>query len=308
MKKLILLILIISSIFCSAQRTFKIIIIDAETSKPMAKKWFTVLKNGDEYVTFTHTDSNGIGTFQIRNYDSVATYQAEIVNRWDNAIKSGIHDISAIKNSQPVIKVIAVASSMPFACGERVYLPYRPKEPYSIKDLPKRVQIKVKSLFINRVGEKFYNRLILNGGQIIDIKRLYTVVPSAIFWERVPPIYSLCFSILDSSKHSSLYSFILNLDEKGKVIGEIELPDIKHNSFRSWIIPLEEAKQIAIANNFYDKYTNVKSRYYPKAGSIVWEFEQIEPGEGTKNRTLLLIDASNGSIVAKLTSKVEVMY
>lgn len=308
MKKLLLLILIISSVLCSAQRTFKITLIDAKTSKPMAKKWFTVLKNRDEYITFTHTDSNGIGTFQIRGYDSTATYQAEIVNRWDNAIKSGMYDITEIKNGQSIIKVQPVEASMPFGCGEVMYPSYRPKEPYSIHDLPEDIQRKVKTLLINRTGEKFYHRLILNGGQVINLKRLYAVVPSAKLWKYVPPIYSLCFTILDSTKHSSLYSFILKLDKQGNVIGEIELPDIKHNTSKSTIITMEAAKQIAAANNFYDVYTNVKSRYYSKTGAIVWEVEQTDPGEGTKERRILFIDASNGSVLAKLTTQIEVMY
>ncbi len=274
----------------------------------MAKKWFTVLKNEDEYVTFTHTDTNGLGSFQIRNYDSTATYQAEIVNRWNNAIKSGIYDITAIKNSQPLVKVQPVEASMPFGCGEIIYPSYRPKEPYSIHDLPEDIQRKVKTLFINRVGEKFYNRLILNGGQVVNLTRLYAVVPSAKSWKYVPPIYSLCFTILDNTKHISLYSFILKLNKQGNVIGEIELPNIKQNPSKSQIITLDEAKQIAVANNFYNKYTDVKTVYYPATDSIVWKFEQLEPGEGTRDQKQLLIDASNGSVVAKLTTKVEVMY
>lgn len=71
---------------------------------------------------------------------------------------------------------------------------------------------------------------------------------------------------------------------------------------------MDEAKQIATENNFYNKYTNVNSCYYKKLDSVVWVFEQQESGEGTRDLTKLFINAHTGAIVDKVTSKVEVMY
>lgn len=308
MKTFFLSILFILPFAAIAQRTFKFSLISTETGKPMAKKWVTILKDKDRWINFVHSDSLGIVTFSTSNYDSTATYQVEIVNRWENSVQAGMFDITGIKNSQPVIKLTPEAYSMPYACSTRIYSGYQPKDPYSINELPLNIQVKVKSYLLERVGKDFYKKLVLNGGEIIDIERLYAVNPSARSWESVPPIYSLCFIVWDSLKLSSSYSFILNLNQKGALLGIVELPDIKHNSTKAKIMTMNEAKKIAIANNFYDKYTNVNSCYYKKIDSIVWVFEQTEPGEGTRNLTKLLINAHTGAIIDKVSSKVEVRY
>jgi hypothetical protein len=309
MKIFFLSILFILPFTAIAQRTFKFSLISAETGKPMSKKWLTLLKDKDQYIDDVHSDSLGIVAFSIRNYDSTATYQVEIVNRWGNSVQAGMFDITEIKNSQPVIKLIPTAYSMPFGCGTRIYSGgYRPKEPYSIDELPLNIQVNLQSYLLARVGKEFYKKLVLNGGEIVDLGRLYIVDPSARSWESVPPIYSLCFMVWDSLKRSSSYNFILNLDQKGTLLGILELPDIKHNSTKAKILTKDEATKIAIANNFFDKYTDVYSCYNKKLDSILWVFGQTEPGEGTRNLTKLLINAHTGAIIDKVTSKVEVMY
>jgi|GEM_PF-2835622 len=308
MKTFIFSIFFILPFAAIAQRTFKFSLISTETGKPLAKKWVTILKNKDQWVNFVRSDSLGIVTFSTNNYDSTATYQVEIVNRWENSVQAGMFDITGIKNSQPVVKLTPVDYSMPYACGTRMYFGYQPKEPYSINELPLSIQLKVKTYLSARVGDDFYKKLVLNGGQVIDIERLYAVNPSARSWKSVPPIYSLCFMVWDSLKRSSPYSFVLNLNQKGTLLGIVELPDIKHNASKAKIMTMDEAKKIATANNFYDKYTKVNSCYYRKSDCIVWVFEQLEPGEGTRNLTKLLINAHTGAIVDKITSKIEVMY
>jgi len=212
------------------------------------------------------------------------------------------------KNSQTVIKFTPAAYSMPYGCGTRMYPGYQPKEPYSITELPVAIQAKVKSYLSARVGKDFYKKLVLNGGQIIDIEGLYVAYPKARSWESVPPIYSLCFMVWDSLKRSTSYNFLLNLNQEGTLLGIVELPDIKHNAAKAKIITMDEAKKIALANNFYDKYTDVESSYDKKLDCIVWVFEQLEPGEGSRNLTKLFINAHTGAIVEKVTTKVNVMY
>jgi hypothetical protein len=307
MKTFILSILFIFPLAAIAQRTFKLSLISAETGKPMAKKWVTILKDKDQYINYGFSDSLGTVNFSIRNYDSTATYQVEIVNRWENSVQAGMFDITGIKNSQPVIKLIPAAHSMPYGCGTRIYTSgYQPKEPYSIDELPLNIQANLKSYLLDRVGKEFYKKLVLNGGQIVNLERLYAVDPSARSRESVPPIYSLCFMVWDRLKRSSSYNFILNLDQIGTLLGILELPDTKHNSTKAKILTKDEAKKIAIANNFYDKYTDVYSCYNKERDSIIWVFAQKEPGEGIRNLTKLLIDAHTGAVVDKVTSKITV--
>jgi hypothetical protein len=304
-KLLAIFVLFIAPVLGMAQRTFKFTLINADTGEPMTRKWGTILMNGERYIDCVPTDVEGVCTFKVRNYDSTATYQVEYVNRDDNYLKPGIYDITAVKYSQPVIKIKALKTTLPFACGTVIYYGYYPQEPTSFNDLPIKVQTKVKRYFENRVGKAFYQRLVLNGGQIINLKRFHEL---DTFYKATPPSYSLCYMVWDSVSKTSVYNFNLKLDEDGNLLAPVPLPDIKHHHLKAKVITLDEATKIAERNNFYDKRTQTNSYYYPVKDCIVWEFKQNEPGEGKRKSVKLLINAHTGSVVDKITSEIYVMY
>lgn len=278
------------------------------TNEPIPKVWCTILKNKDVYADFARTNAKGVGSFTLRNYDSTATYQVEIFNRDSNFVQSGMFDITSMKNSQPIVKVMPADDSMPYGCGEVIYIGYHPKEPYSLNELPKFIQKKVKQYFIDRVGIEFYKKLVLNGGQILNLERFYKTTPQARTNGWVPPEYSLCFMVWDKIRHLTYYNFKMELDGKGNLKKPIPLPDIKHEPLKAKIIDLDEAKEIAKQNDFFSQYMESDSYYYPKAGSIVWEFSQHEPGPGKVKLFKILIDAHSGRIVDRLTSDITVSY
>ncbi|WP_162996651.1 PepSY domain-containing protein [Mucilaginibacter celer] len=289
------------------RRTFQFKMLNAETGQPMASKWCTVLKNADEYVDGAHTDAEGIGTFTVLNYDSTATYQVEIGNRSNNFVKPGLFDITGIKNSIPVIKVSPSKTSTDFTCGEVLYGGYHPLEPYSITDLPKSIQAKTKSLLINRVGLTYYKNLVLNGGQILDLKKFYDRNPKAKENGWIPPAYSLCFMVWDSVANKNLYSFSLKLNQQGKLIGIVELPDIKHTPAKAKIISQEQAKNIAKKENFGD--ADARMQYSTTEGSILWKLERMDPGPADSTAiSTLLINAHSGKIISKTKVNKIVMY
>ena len=304
-KFLAVFVLIITPVLAKGQKTFKFTLVNADTGEPMAKKWGTILMNGDRYVDFTSTNVEGVCTFNVRNYDSTATYQVEYVNRWDNHIKPGVYDITAIKYSQPVIKIKASSTTMPFACGTVIYAGYYPQEPTSFNDLPIKIQTKVKSCFENRIGTAFYQRLVLNGGQIINLKHFRQI---DTFYKATPPIYSLCYMVWDSLSNASVYNFSLKLNEEGNLLAPVPLPNIKHDPSKAKVLTLDEAKAIAKQNNFYDERTQTNSYYYPNKDCIVWEFKQDEPGEGKRKSVKLLINAHTGVVIDKLISEIYAMY
>jgi len=273
----------------------------------MASKWCTVLKNADEYVDGVHTDADGTGTFTVINYDSAATYQVEIGNRANNFVKPGLFDITGVKTSVPVIKVSPAKTSTYYTCGEVLYGGYHPLEPYDITDLPKSIQVKTKALLIKRVGYSFYKKLVLNGGQIVDLKKFYDRNPKAKENGWVPPVYSLCFMVWDGIANKNLYSFSLKLDQQGKLIGVVELPDIKHSPAKAKIISEEEAKAIAQKESFGD--TDAQMQYSTTEGSILWKLERMDPGPvDSTTVSTLLINAHSGKLISKTKVNKMVMY
>lgn len=312
MKYLLLCLFITLSLATSAQtapirRTFRFKMLNAQTGQPMASKWCRILKNADEYVDGAHTDAEGIGTFTALNYDSTATYQVEIGNRANNFVKPGLFDITGIKNSVPVISVSPAKTSAYYTCGEVLYGGYYPLEPYDITDLPKSIQAKTKAVLINRVGYNFYKRLVLNGGQIVDLKKFYERNPKAKENGWIPAVYSLCFMVWDSIANKNLYSFSLKLNQQGKLIGIVALPDIKHSPAKAKIISEEEAKAIAQKENFGN--SDARIQYSAIEGAILWNFEHHDPGPADSTTvTNLFINAHSGKIVSKTKAHRLFMY
>lgn len=305
MKIFLVAISVILPFIACGQRYFNIAIVNEQTGEPIGKLYCKVLKNKDQFVNCGTSDENGFYRFYVRDYDSTATYQVEILNRWQNYVESGRYDISAMKDTVPIVKVKSTKNVSHYACSSISYSHYTPKEPYSFEELPENIQKKVKHHLGKRVGKRFYKRLKLNGGQILDLERFYELNPEAKTKGYVPYSYSLCFMVTDAKGIGNLYSFNLALDQYGELAKEIDLPDIKSNPKKAQIISLAQATEIAQKAMLIDDYTRITSYFDREQGSIVWEFEQITyaPEEGNTS-VKLIIDAHSGEIIGKRTENI----
>ncbi|NEM99628.1 PepSY domain-containing protein [Pontibacter burrus] len=308
MRTTLLAIFLILPVFSFGQRYFSIAIVNERTGEPVGPLYCTVLKNNDQFVNCGMSKENGLYRFYVKDYDSTATYQVEILNRWQNYVESGRHDISTMNDTIPIVKVRPATSVTNYTCPTISYSNYTPKEPYSFDELPKNIQKKVKQHLVKRVGKSFYGRLKLNGGQILNLNRFYELNPEAKAEGYVPYSYNLCFRVTDSQGEGNLYSFNLALDQSGDLMKEIDLPDIKNNPKKAQIISLAQATEIAQKGILIDSYTRTNSYYDSDAGSIVWEFEQItyEPKVGNKS-IKLIVNAHSGEIIGKRTDDIIIL-
>ncbi len=305
MKILLVAIFFIFHSFAFGQKYFNIAIVNEQTGEPMGKLYCKVLKNNDQFVNCGSSKENGLYRFYVPNYDSTATYQVEILNRWENYVESGRYDISAMKDTVPIVKVRPTKSVSRYACSSISYSRYTTKEPYSFEELPDNIQKKVKQHLVKRVGKSFYETLKLNGGQILNLERFNELNPEAKDEGYVPYSYSLCFMVTEPKSRDNLYSFNLALDQNGELAKEIDLPDIKSNPKKARIISLAQATKIAQKGMLIDDYTRTTSYFDSNRGSIVWEFEQITyaPEEGNTS-IKLTIDAHSGEIIGKRTDNI----
>lgn len=223
-------------------------------------------------------------------------------------MEPGFFDITSVKTTIPVLKIKPSKFTLPFGCGTVMYPNYYPREPFSLHELPEAIQAKIKAYLIGRVGKSFYKNIVLNGGQLVDLKAFYKINPKIKKKEWEPPAFSLCFMVWDTETRQSLYNFQLEMDADGKLKKLIPLPDIIHYPAKAHILKLIEAKAIAKTYGFDKPYTQTKAYYYPKAKSIVWEFEYHDQGEGELVSSKLLIDAHSGKIADRLSSRITVNY
>ncbi|MCR8561326.1 hypothetical protein KXD93_26975 [Mucilaginibacter sp. BJC16-A38] len=305
-KRLITLLAFLLPLFALAQRTFTFTIVNAISGKPMSKKWGTIIKNNEEYIDFTSSDVSGVYTFTDRKYDSTATYQFEILNSWNNSVQTGRYDITGVKNSPVILKLAATNYPVAYTCGTLMYPRYYAREAFFLDDLPAKIQSKIRTYLTDRVGEDFYKKLILNGGQWVNLKKFYSLNPKIDPKKFRAPNYSLCFMVWDSVKHKTLYNFSLNLDERGSLMGIIELPDIKHHPEKSIIIDSAASNLVARQYSFTSEG---EIMYDPKSGSIIREYKNYKKGEGKYTVVdHLWIDVHTGKVADRRSTNEVIVY
>jgi uncharacterized membrane protein YkoI len=282
----------------------KIKVVNGATHKPVKEIYCYILKDNDKWIDIGQTNKKGIFTTHLWNLDSTATYQIDIS---ESKFKPFRQSINPFDNKRLTVTIypdsalIEKRANLTYLeCSSISFGSYHPKEPHSIYDLPDSIRINLVAHLIDRLGQDFYSKLKISGGQILDLDRLYIVEDNAKNYQWTPYSYYLCFSFQDASKGIGLYTAKIVLDKHGNVIDEIQLPNIKENPEKATIISLEQAKGIALENKFYDDKTEISLSYDKKAGSITWCFKQTTyNSDHTLSGWTWVIDAHNGKIIGK---------
>lgn len=282
----------------------KIKIISGVTNKPVNDIYCYILKDSDKWIDIGQTNKNGVFTTSLWNLDSSATYQIDISTRAFKPFRQNINPFNDKKISvtiYPDSSFIEKKTNLVYLeCSSRSFGSYHPKEPYSIFDLSDSIRTKLTAHLIDRLGQGFYSKLRISGGQILNIDRLYIVEDNAKNYKWTPYSYYLCFSFQDTSKGIGLYTAKIVLDKNGNVVDEIQLPNIKDFPEKGNLISLENAKVIATENEFYNDKTEISLSYDDKVGSITWNFKQTTYNSNhTLSGSTLVIDAHNGKILGE---------
>jgi len=293
-----------------SQTTYRFKALNAQTGKPWPNLRYEIIKN--EYlhprILSKKSDSAGVYTFSLDSYDSTGVYKLEISSQ-ENEVSPAKYDITGVHKRLPVLYVSPGRKADSNPCGERMYS-YRQKSILAIAEMPENIQAKLKSLLLNRVGDTFYKRLMLNLGQEFDIdvyNKLYhtTLVPGYY----IPPAYSLCMSVLDTATCQEIYSFRINMNRDGSLIDSLDIPDIKRDPAKAGIINKIRATEIAKTKGITNG--NIKGYFDAKRGSVIWQFHQTDivgPTENNAVFTTLNIDAHSGKTFGKKKRKGYVMY
>lgn len=276
----------------------KIKIVNGITHKPVKGVYFYIVKNKDEQVSIGETNRKGTYTAILFNTDTTATYR---ITTEKDEFKSVKKEINLFDNKKLTIEVYPDSSFRPndptltySVCSSIYFGSYLPKEPQSIDDLPDSIRTRLVAHLIARLGNNFYSKLKLSGGQILNLDRLYQVEENAKSYQWTPYPYYLCFSFQDPAKGIGLYTAKIVLDKYGNIIEEIELPNIKDNPGKENIISLKEASSIAAKNKFNPEVARVELGYDKINDSLFWSFCISDNGF---NNSIMEIDAHSGAII-----------
>ncbi len=172
---------------------------------------------------------------------------------------------------------------------------YHPKTPSSLFDLPDTIRKKLVSHLVDRLGQSFYSKMKISGGQIVNLDSLYLVNENAKDYKWIPYSYYLCFSFEDIEKGVGLYTAQIVLGKNGSAIKDIELPSIRINPEKANIISLYEAADIAKRHDFTNTFENASLWYDRDTDNLNWCFKKIVNDNGlTFGIQTLIINAHTG--------------
>ena len=290
------------TIFGQIEKKFKIV--NGITNKPISEVYCYILENNDKWVDIDQTNRKGNLTLKLWKVDSTANYYIDISNSKYKSLRKEINifDKKRLKlKLYPDSSFVEQPENLTYKdCGSISFGYYFPKEPQSVYDLPDSIRIKLETHLINRLGKNFYSKLDVNGGQIVNLDRLYIVEDNAKNLQWIPYSYYLCFSFQDVSNGIGLYTSKIVLDKNGKVVEEIGFPQIKNNPEKENIISINQAKKIAKEKGFYNDKTHVFFSYDRESDSLTWCFKQTTYHENhTLSGSTWVIDAHNGKYLKK---------
>jgi hypothetical protein len=289
---------------CLGQRQVNGRIIDSITNKPLSKIAFYILRDNDKWINVGDTDSAGYfkGEIERKEFSKKSSYQVSVDKDEYNSAKV---DVSTIQEDTVLIKLTKNENYIPKIkgmtyrdCSQVGFGDYEPKEPRTLSDLPIEIKEKVVTHIKDRVGNNFYSRLILTGGQIVDLNRLQKLENYIKEYKWTPQSYYLCFSFSDTSVGIARFTAKIVLDKSGKVIEEIELPNINNDPSKGQIINMQQAIEIAAKNNYLEKDSFIDFDYDSKEDCFVWMFKKSTFNKDhTMYYKLLLISAHTGKVL-----------
>ncbi|MES2777564.1 MAG: hypothetical protein V4722_25520 [Bacteroidota bacterium] len=307
MKTVVLLLLLLYPIQVPAQREVNVTVLDVVTKQPVKDLYLYILKDQDKVVDINKTDSFGnfIGKIDAIDYDLKSTYQVLIDYEEYNRIMVNFDP----KSKRAVILYITenknhyteISGMIYKDCSSHSFGSYEPKEPRSLLDLPEDIRDKVVKHLIRRLGSSFYSRLTLTSGQIVNLARLQFMENYRNEYQWQPHTYYLCFAFRDTSLGIARFTAKIVLDKHGKVIEEIELPNIEKDSSKNNIISMKHAIEVAKVNSngYLNKDSYIDFKYDYELDCLVWSFWKESCVDKKYKSVELIIRAHNGALVEK---------
>ena len=117
-------------------------------------------------------------------------------------------------------------------------------------------------------------RLQFDSGQVVDKDRLLRVDPDAKGYQWPIPTYQLLFLFLMTNQPRVTYCAEIQLDEKGGVLREIDLPVYAKNPEKLQIIPVSQALEVAAHEGMPVDSLSVEAAYNPEFDSLEWLLSQ----------------------------------
>jgi len=179
---------------------------------------------------------------------------------------------------------------------------YEPKKITLLEEVPYEIRNKLKNHLLDRIGKEYYSKIEFVKGLIINYKEMLKQDPKAKNKKWKIPAYDLDFKFSDIEKGIKYYcTKKITLDSLGKVINEIELPNLKKNPDRKILTKKSTILEIIKRQKF--NLDNCTLEYYQDDNIMVWKCEKYNKKKYEKRKKnygkAMTINAHNGKIISK---------
>jgi hypothetical protein len=179
---------------------------------------------------------------------------------------------------------------------------YCPTKPKNWESIPEPARTRIITHLKNRLGEAFYTKLSLVGGQIIDFEALREKDPDSKNYQWEVPAYLLNLRFTLPELGIEHYDACIQCRLDGTVIHEIDLPEIAKHPDRAQFISASKAFEIAEQNGIDTTETTleVEINYAKDLGVCVFTFMQLTRHDGPRLLFKCIdIDAHSGKVLKK---------
>ena len=125
-------------------------------------------------------------------------------------------------------------------CGSTHYsMKYSPKKIDSLHLVPISIQESVNNHLKDKLGIKFFDKLIFDYGEVINYSELVRLDPQVLNYKWKIPKYDLSFYIKEKNYGINYCCSRIVLDSLGNVIRDIEFPSFKRNNLNANFVPID---------------------------------------------------------------------
>jgi hypothetical protein len=157
---------------------------------------------------------------------------------------------------------------------------YDPPAPTNWMSIPEPARSNIIMHLKIRLGDNFYSKLSLVGGQIVDIEMLHKKYPESKNYEWEIPAYLLHLRFSFPELGIEYYDACIECRSDGSVIHEIDLPEIAKHPMRGHFISTSKAVEAARQNGFDEAKATAEIDYRADVGICVFMFRQMTRHDG----------------------------
>ena len=180
----------------------------------------------------------------------------------------------------------------------RTYLgSYQAKELGTLDDLPAEIKTRLTAHLIDRLGPDYFDRLRLEGGQIVDFDELYRVHPQARHFRWKVFAYRIGFRISEPEKGIKEFNGYIELNSDGSVLKEIEFPAVARAPWKADFVSLASAIETAGRRGLVVAWAEI--RYLPEADILTFDLREDFPRDLVAAKVrVITVNAHTGEVVS----------